>query len=345
MSATLTTTPPVWTLNLGDDENRFSPELIADVHAALTEVSESGEPVALQITASGKFFSNGLDLEWLQANPNELQADVTQVHEMLGRVLTLPVPTVCAINGHCFAAGAMLGLACDYRVMRTGRGFFCLPEVDINIPFTAGMSALIQSKLSPRTALDAMTTGERFDATAALDAGIVDSICTIKELADVAHRMVARLAGKDRGTLGAIKSTMFAPVVGWLGSPPSSIRHHEAELVSLWIPHDVESIRCLFDDLAHSGSSELDGTFDGSFEFFNEKIDVDPVLPDLRLRYALKREVPDSGQSLQRHPVGCRAPLVDRRTEQLRPESGKPHGVAGVDDHRDHPARLFSASR
>jgi Delta3-Delta2-enoyl-CoA isomerase len=219
VSVTLTTTSPVWTLNLGDGENRFSPELIADVSAALTQVSESSEPVALQVTASGKFFSNGLDLEWLQANPNELQPYVTQVHEMLRRVLTLPVPTVCAINGHCFAAGAMLALACDYRVMHTGRGFFCLPEVDINIPFTPGMSALIQSKLSPRTALDTMTTGKRFDASAALDAGIVDRICTIEELADVAHSMVARLAGKDRGTLGAIKSTMFAPVVALLGSP------------------------------------------------------------------------------------------------------------------------------
>lgn len=221
MTVTLTTTSPVWTLNLGDDENRFSPELIANVHARLTQVSESSEPVALQITASGKFFSNGLDLDWLQANPNELQHYVTQVQEVLRRILTLPVPTVCAINGHCFAAGAMLALACDYRVMRTDRGFFCLPEVDINIPFTVGMSALIQSKLSPRTAVDAMTTGKRFGAQAALEAGIVDRICTIEELADVAHSMVVHLAGKDRATLGAIKSTMFAGVAAALTQPES----------------------------------------------------------------------------------------------------------------------------
>jgi len=222
MAAVLNGSSPVWTLNLGDDENRFSPQLLANISDALTRASESREPVALLVTASGRFFSNGLDLEWLQANPNELQSYVAQVHEMLRRVLTLPVPTVCAINGHCFAAGAMLALACDYRVMRTGRGFFCLPEVDINIPFTAGMSALIQSKLSPRTALDAMTTGKRFDAPAALDAGIVDRICAIEELADVAHSMVSRLAGKDRGTLGAIKSTMFAAAAAALTQPASA---------------------------------------------------------------------------------------------------------------------------
>ena len=219
MAVTLTTTSPVWTLSLGDDENRFSPELLADVSAALTQVSESSDPVALQVTASGKFFSNGLDLEWLQAHAEQWQSYVAQVQETLSRVLTLPVPTVCAINGHCFAAGAMLALACDYRVMRTERGFFCLPEVDINIPFTPGMSALIQSKLSSRAALDAMATGMRYVAPAALGAGIVDRICDVEELAEVSHSLVAGLAGKDRGTLGAIKSTMYSQVVAALAQP------------------------------------------------------------------------------------------------------------------------------
>ena len=138
---------------------------------------------------------------------------------MFSQTLTLPVPTVCAINGHCFAAGAMLALACDYRVMRTERGFFCLPEVDINIPFSVGMSALIQSKLTPRNAFDSMATGRRYDANAALEAGIVDAVCDVERLTDVANGIVADLAGKDRKTLGTIKSVMYADVVTALGEP------------------------------------------------------------------------------------------------------------------------------
>lgn len=219
MSVTMSTSDQVWTLNLGEDENRFSPEFISSVESALREVAESSEPVALQITATGKFFSNGLDLEWLQANPSEWATYVTSVQSMFARVLTLPVPTVCAINGHCFAAGAMLALACDYRVMRTERGFFCLPEVDINIPFSVGMSSLIQSKLTPRAALDAMATGFRYDAQAALDAGIVDAICDVDQLNETAQAKVAHLAGKNCATLGAIKSTMYSGVVTDLTTP------------------------------------------------------------------------------------------------------------------------------
>ena len=219
MAPSLTTDGSVWTLNIGDDENRFSPDWLTGMEEALAAVRASEEPLALVITGTGKFFSNGLDLDWVMANADQWPTYVARVQALFTNVLTLPVPTVCAINGHCFAAGAMIALACDYRVMRTERGFFCLPEVDIKIPFSPGMAALIQSKLTPRTAFDSMATGRRYDAEAAVNAGIVDVACDIEELADVAAAQVSELVGKDRGTLGSIKSTMYASVVAALAEP------------------------------------------------------------------------------------------------------------------------------
>ena len=46
------------------------------------------------------------------------------------------------------AGGCGLATAHDFRVMRADRGFWCLPEADIGIPFTRGMSALIQARLA-----------------------------------------------------------------------------------------------------------------------------------------------------------------------------------------------------
>ncbi|WP_420753578.1 enoyl-CoA hydratase-related protein [Rhodococcus sp. O3] len=220
MTVTTTRHDTVTVLNLGDDENRFSPDWLDRVDAALDEI-EAGEPTALVTVANGKFYSNGLDLEWLSANGEKAQWYVDRVHGLFARVLTLPVPTIAAINGHAFGAGAMLALAHDFRVMRTDRGFFCLPEVDIRIPFTPGMAALVQAKTTPRTATAAMTTGRRFGGPDALAAGIVDATAEESALVTSAVGTVAPLVGKDPGTLGAIKSTMYATTIAALTTPQS----------------------------------------------------------------------------------------------------------------------------
>lgn len=211
---TLTRNGDVHVIDLGPDENRFSPDWMTSLHGALDVVVAA--PAPLVVTATGKFFSNGLDLEWLGQNADQFLSYVEQVHGLFARVLTLPVPTVAAINGHAFGAGAMLAMAFDWRVMREDRGYFCFPEVDINIPFTPGMAALIQAKLTPRAAVDSMTTGRRFGGPEALAAGIVDATGSEEKLVDRAVELVAPLAGKSTDTLGKIKATMFAPAVAAL---------------------------------------------------------------------------------------------------------------------------------
>ncbi|WP_037304691.1 enoyl-CoA hydratase/isomerase family protein [Amycolatopsis orientalis] len=215
---TLRTEAPVFVLDLGDDENRFSPSWLETVHSLLDTVVAHPDPAVLVTTGSGKFYSNGLDLEWLTAHSDQAGKYVADVHELLARVLTLGVHTVAAINGHAFGAGAMLAIAHDFRVMRADRGYFCFPEADINIPFTPGMAALIQGKVTPAAAVASMTTGRRFGGTDARDLGLVDAVAEESALLEYAADVVRPLAGKDRGTLTAIKTTMFTPAVTALRS-------------------------------------------------------------------------------------------------------------------------------
>jgi len=207
----------VYVLNLGSDENRFAPEWLNSINAALDEVA--GSPAPLVTIADGKFYSNGLDLEWMMANGAQAAEYVADVQDLLARVLTLPVPSVAAVSGHAFGAGAMIAMAHDWRVMRADRGYLCFPEVDIRIPFTPGMAALVQAKLTPQAAVAAMTTGHRFPGPEALAAGLVDGIATEADLLREAIARVEPLAGKDAGTLAAIKTTMFAGAVERLRNP------------------------------------------------------------------------------------------------------------------------------
>jgi enoyl-CoA hydratase/carnithine racemase len=215
MSAHLEITDEIAVLNLGDGENRFSPDWLNTVNGFLDRI-ESGEAKALVTTGSGKFYSNGLDLDWLAAHNDQGDWYIDQVQQLLARVLVAPVPTVAAINGHAFGAGSMLGIAHDFRVMRVDRGYFCFPEVDIHIPFSPGMAALIQAKLTPGAAVEAMTTGRRYGGADAEAIGLVTATAPQGEVTSAAVDLATALKGKDSGTLLAIKSTMFASVTASL---------------------------------------------------------------------------------------------------------------------------------
>ncbi|MBF6467434.1 enoyl-CoA hydratase/isomerase family protein [Nocardia beijingensis] len=202
-------------LDLGGGENRFSPEFLDEIGAHLDTVLSDGAQ-GLVTTAGGKFYSNGLDLDWLGAHAERAEWYVGRVQALLARMLTLPVPTVAALPGHAFGAGAMLAIAHDYRVMRADRGFFCFPEVDIHIRFTPGMAALIQAKLTPKSAVASMTTGRRFGGTDAAALDIVDATAAEGAVLDTAVALLTPLGRKDPATLAAIKNTMYATAVAAL---------------------------------------------------------------------------------------------------------------------------------
>lgn len=203
-------------LMLGNGENRFTDAWLDDVEDALEEAIASA-PAALVTTGDGKMYSNGLDTGLLTSHHESVTAYLARVERLFARVLTAPVPTIAAINGHAFGAGAILAFAHDFRVMNAERGFFCLPESDLGIPFPPGMAALIQAKLTPAAAIEAMTTGKRYGGTEAQHRGLVDRAVSPDALRSVATEKGESLSGKDATTLGAIKAVMFAAEYRALG--------------------------------------------------------------------------------------------------------------------------------
>lgn len=203
----------VHVLRMCNGENRFNPDSVQALHDALDAVEATDGPAAVVLTGEGKFFSNGLDLDWLDpSKPDGLFLLAGGFQKLAARVLCSPVPIVAALNGHAFAAGGMLALACDTAVMREDRGYFCLPEVDIRIPFTEGMSALIKSRLTPNVAHEVMTTGRRYSGPEAAANQIVREAVAEDQLLPAAIDIARSLAGKDRATLGAIKVAMYGPI-------------------------------------------------------------------------------------------------------------------------------------
>lgn len=213
-------------LDEANPENRFTLEWIEQVNRALDEVAQAGSSSkkGLVITATGKFFSNGLDTDYIVTDADKLPSYLDLVHAVYTRVLTLPVATVAAVNGHAFGAGAMLALCADHRVMRTERGFWSLPEAALSMPFTAGMAALVRTRLSDAAATEAMLTARRYGADDALAAGIVDETVGAGELAAQARTVAAQRAATAGANLAIIKAGLRAPLLANLAIPtPASL--------------------------------------------------------------------------------------------------------------------------
>ncbi len=208
---------PVWVLHFQSGENRFNEGFVSEVNGALDQVETAGLPTAVVTTGAGKFYSNGLDLDWLGTSPDP-GGFMDDVHRLLVRVLLFPAVTVAAVNGHAFAAGAMLATAHDFMIMRADRGYWCLPEVDLGLPLTPTMHAVVAARL-PRTTLhEAVTTGKRYGAEAALAARIAYDSAPEKDVLPRAVAFATELAAKSSEVVATHKHLMYGDVARLIGT-------------------------------------------------------------------------------------------------------------------------------
>ncbi|TGE85751.1 enoyl-CoA hydratase/isomerase family protein [Pseudoalteromonas sp. KS88] len=164
---TLTTQGSVAVITLTDGENRQNPQFAKQLKHTLAEVVANDDHKALVITSSDeKSWSLGIDTDWLmpamKANmADEIRGFMYDMDDIFKTLLLFPMPVIAAINGHAFGNGAILACACDFRFMRSDRGFFCFPEVDLSIPFLPGMIAFVKKALPYYRFNEMKLTGRR----------------------------------------------------------------------------------------------------------------------------------------------------------------------------------------
>jgi enoyl-CoA hydratase/carnithine racemase len=189
-------------------ENRFGLPFVTALDQVLEAAAAERRPLVL--TGEGKFFSNGLDLDWLgTATPDDAQASMRRLHQVLARLLAYPGATVAAVNGHAFGAGAILAAAADVRVMRQDRGYFCFPEVDLGLAMSIPFDAVLQAKYSRASLLTGLLTGKRFGADEARELGFVDQVAPGDKVVATALDHARGLAAKDGAAVQAIKASLY----------------------------------------------------------------------------------------------------------------------------------------
>jgi enoyl-CoA hydratase/carnithine racemase len=207
----------VFTLTMDAGENRWNTTFVRDIAKALDEVEASTGPAALVTTsANEKFFSNGLDLDWVAAPADHPEAGDRGVFgeefmTLMGRLITFPMPTIAAVNGHAFGAGFMSALCHDQRIMRSDRGFICANEMQLGLTIPLPELALFRHKLPMNVFFETVQLARRWTGPDALAAGIVQQIADNDSLRDKALQRAQELAplGANRELYSSQKERIY----------------------------------------------------------------------------------------------------------------------------------------
>jgi enoyl-CoA hydratase/carnithine racemase len=202
---------------MDSDENRIGFSMLDRWSSVLEHVESEVVPRALVVTGTGKFWSTGLDLdEVADYSDADRIRFMRRFDQLLGRILFAPFVTVAALNGHTIAGGALLALAHDYRIMRSDRGFMSLPSVDVGIPFTPGMSALISAKVPQPAAHDLVVSCRQIGGKEALELGVVNRVAAHTEVVTDAVALARSMVDKDPTALRIVKKRLYPEAAGML---------------------------------------------------------------------------------------------------------------------------------
>jgi len=197
----------VLTMTNGENDNTFTYEVISAYHARLDEIEKAAGNAALIITSSHeKTWSTGIDAPWFsEQTVREKKRFIREVSLLFLRMALLNLPTIACITGNCYAAGAMMATAMDFRLMRADRGRFCFPEVNVKVPFGNIAGEILRLIPNPHARKELVLTGVAWGGTKCLKEKVVDAIYPAAELPQKAYELAQMLAEKDRKTYTILK--------------------------------------------------------------------------------------------------------------------------------------------
>ena len=188
-------------LNRPERRNALSLALLARLSDALSSEVEE-DTTAVIISGSGGTFSAGADLADLTGTVEDLQMD-DAIEKVTRSILDLPVPVIAAVDGPCMGGAVDLALSCDHRIASQD-AIFQVPAARLGLLYNPAAVVRMRKRIGRDAVVRILILGERLDATAALQAGIVSSV--VEDASYLAAMELARLcAGNIRLSVASTK--------------------------------------------------------------------------------------------------------------------------------------------
>ncbi|MGH2496275.1 MAG: enoyl-CoA hydratase-related protein [Ktedonobacteraceae bacterium] len=201
------------TINRPEARNAIDPETMQELSAAWRDFRDDDDLWIGVLTGAGdKSFSAGADLKSLiprltGAIPGGAQA-IEGGFGGITRGFECWKPMIAAINGHCFAGGFEMMLACDLRIA-SENAVFGLTEVSWGIIPAAGGTQRLPRSISLAKAMEMILTAQRISAEEACNIGLINKVVPQAELMNEVERWIATLLERGPLALRAAKQAIL----------------------------------------------------------------------------------------------------------------------------------------
>jgi 2-(1,2-epoxy-1,2-dihydrophenyl)acetyl-CoA isomerase len=205
------------TFNRPDKANALDTAWLGAIRAFLDESAGDADVRVVVLRANGKHFMAGGDLQFLgrlatqgpEQRATAAAGTIADCNALIYAMRAFPKPIVASVQGG--VAGSAVGLvgACDL-VIAADNAFFVLAHAALGLCNDGMSTYFLPRQVGPRKALELALLGDRLTAQDALQAGLVNSIVPLAELASATEKLAARLAAGPTIAYGAIKTMMNA---------------------------------------------------------------------------------------------------------------------------------------
>ncbi|HEY2819231.1 MAG TPA: enoyl-CoA hydratase/isomerase family protein [Casimicrobiaceae bacterium] len=202
--------PGSWRLVLDDPShaNALSPRLVAQLAASLHAAFES-DARAIVFDSSGDRFCGGFDLADIEGLTDaQLRERFAAIEDLLETIRRAPALTIAVVRGAAIGAGADLVASCDYRI-GASNARLAFPGSRFGVVLgTRHLAAVVGGQL----AREILVEGRKLDASAAVECGLLSSLCAEDKIAARIDEILRGAEAADVETMRAIlRLTRDAP--------------------------------------------------------------------------------------------------------------------------------------
>jgi len=192
--------------------NSVTKEMLESFNEKVQSIANNPMIRAIIFTGAGeKSFSAGFDLEMVKELEGQASTDFFKLLERTIRMIrqNRTCITIAAVNGYAIGFGAMVAIACDFRIF-SENAFFLLPEIDLAIFPGAGATSNLYYLVGPARAKDILLTARRVTAKEALEIGLADRLVSQGNIMEKVIELVKTLLEKDAKILVRTKTLVDA---------------------------------------------------------------------------------------------------------------------------------------